>query len=87
MKLLSFETAEVENRIESAAQDLRLQHKLFSLNLDSGQTRAAALRLLSHSLRIIARLEGYRNEIVKTHAERILCIAMGPKKIQVKNSP
>jgi hypothetical protein len=72
MNLLNFEAAAAESRIENATEQLRFQHTLFSHHLDDGLTRGWALQLLSHGLRIVSHLEGYRNEIVNAHAERIL---------------
>jgi uncharacterized caspase-like protein len=75
MNLLNFEAATVESRIEQAALQLRFQHRLYSLQLDDPLTRGWALQLLSHSLRIVAFLEGHRAEIARAHAERILGLA------------
>jgi hypothetical protein len=72
MDVLNFEAVAIESRIEEATEKLRFQHRLFSLQLDDPLTRAWALQLLSHSLRIISFLEVCRTEIARAHAERIL---------------
>ena len=75
MKLLNFEAAAIEGRIAQVIEQLRFQHKLFSLRLDDALTRGWALRLLAHGLRVIAHLEGHRSEIIQAHADRIVQIS------------